>query len=184
MPCRRCMAIVYPYTIHMAPYKVLILVALGALTLAVTGCSTFDKGASQEVTILSFPAGADVTIGGENVGKTPLDISLRRKIPHEVRLSLNGYREAKRTLMPVVNEKGKAFVQFGLAKEAGYYNDLTPNPLEVNLLPDVLPTSRGPDPFAEMAAAILLLDEMRENGELSPTEHKYRTQRVIEFYTR
>ncbi len=168
----------------MALHKGLILVALGALTLALTGCSTFDKGASQQVTILSFPAGADVTIGGTSVGKTPLDVSLARKIPHDVRLSLPGYRDAQRTLMPVRNEKGEAFVQFGLAREAGYYHDLTPNPLEVKLLPDVLPTVRGSDPFAEMAAAIVVLDEMRESGELSPVEHKYRTQRVIEFYSR
>lgn len=164
--------------------KGFISVALTALVLALSGCSTFDEGTSQQVKILSFPSGAEVTIGGASVGKTPLEVSLARKIPHDVRLSLDGYREAQRTLMPVRNERGEGLVRFGLAQDAGLYNDLSPNPLEVRLLPDVLPLTRGGDPFAEMAAAILILDEMRENGDLSPAEHKYRTSRVIEFYTR
>lgn len=167
----------------MALKKGLIPVALTALLLALSGCATFEQGTSQQVSILSFPSGADVTIGGESVGKTPLEVSLARKIPHDVRLSLAGYREARRTLMPVRNERGEGLVRFGLAQEAGLYHDLSPNPLEVRLLPDVLPTTRGGDPFTEMAAAILVLDEMREKGDLSPAEHKYRTARVIEFYT-
>lgn len=167
----------------MALQKGLIPVALTILVLAFSGCSTFEQGSSQQVSIYSYPAGADVSIDGVAVGKTPVSVNLARKVPHEVRLSLEGYREAKRTLVPVQNEAGESVVRFGLAEEMGLYNDLSPNPLEIRLLPDVVPTVRGRDPFAEMAAAILVLDEMRERGELTPTEHKYRTARVIEFYT-
>lgn len=160
-----------------------ILVALsGAVSVILSGCQTFKEGAPQDVAIYSFPAGAEVWVDGKAVGRTPVDVPLARKSTHEVVLKREGYKDAVRVVAPAENEKSKNVVQFGLLHEAGYYVDLSPNPLEVQLIPDILPATRGPDAYGQMAELILKADQMRAEGKISPVEHKYIVSRIVEFY--
>lgn len=59
--------------------------------LAVCGCATVMHGTMQEVSILSAPAGAQVSVDSAAVGRTPLSIQLRRKAAHQVRIEAAGY---------------------------------------------------------------------------------------------
>lgn len=59
--------------------------ALVALLLPLVGCA-------HRVALTSSPAGAYVSLGGERVGVTPLELELQPFGPRDLRLELTGYR--------------------------------------------------------------------------------------------
>ncbi len=139
-------------------------------------------GVPQEVVILSFPNEASVYINGEAQGVTPLIASLPRKLTHEVRLEKRGYNPSVKYFSPVENEKGRALITFGLARDLGYYVDLAPDPMDARLESDLVPTSRGADAFERMATQVLEADRRLEAGEITPVEHRYITEQILSFF--
>ncbi len=149
-----------------------------------TGCSTFEEGVSQTVSVYSFPAGAEVSVQGETVGTTPLEMSLPRKTPHIITLSKPGYKEWQQEIFPVMNEGGFSTVKFSIAEDLGYYYDLQPSPVEVQMQPANLPNTVGIDPYEEMTSQILAADQRLQNGEISTQEHRYIVDQITKFYTK
>jgi hypothetical protein len=147
-------------------------------------CKTMEIGVPQEVVILSFPGEASVYINGEAAGVTPVQASLPRKMTHEVRLVKAGYNPSVKYFTPVENERGKALITFGLVRDFGYYVDLSPNPMEGQLRTDLLPQSRGVDPFEEMAKRVLEADRRLQDGEISALEHRVITEQILSFFER
>ncbi len=170
-----------------SPMKPLIflfpLLAASALVV-LSGCKTFETGVNQKVTVISFPTGASVSVDGQVQGATPLDLQFPRKLSQTLTLRKSGYYDHSADIFPIRNAAGNGFVRFGLAEDLGYYFDLVPNPVEIQMLPAVVPLSRGPDPFNEMATKVMATDARRETGEISPVEHRYIVERLIEFYTK
>jgi hypothetical protein len=162
-----------------------IITLLAAIALIFSmACKTMQVGVPQEVVILSFPGEASVYINGEAVGVTPIQTSLPRKMTHEVRLEKAGYNPSVKYFTPVENERGKALITFGLVRDFGYYYDLSPNPMEGQLNTDLLPRSRGVDPFEEMAKRVLEADQRLQEGEISALEHRFITEQILSFFDR
>ena len=161
-----------------------ILVAASALlaSFAFTGCELFEEGFEQPVTVYSFPTGAEVSVDGDSVGKTPVTVELGRLKAHQFVLTKSGYKPQKETVMPTRNEEGKGLVRFGLMEDTGLYFDLEPQPVRANLVTDVLPNSKGIDAYAEMSTLITEVDQPRESGQIGPVEHKYIVDQIITFY--
>lgn len=65
------------------------------LAVHVSGCSILAPW-SQQVTISSDPAGADVVVNGEFVGATPVQISVPRRSRNAILVSKKGYRSSRR----------------------------------------------------------------------------------------
>lgn len=122
-------------------------------------------------------------LDGEVVGITPTEVELSRKLSHRIILKKEGYKTIDASVVPMKNAAGDDLVKFGLLDAAGYYYDLDPNPVAIQMTPDVIPPTRGPDAYAEMTEVIAMVDEKRQNGEIGPVEHKYIVDRVITFYT-
>jgi len=139
-------------------------------------------GVPQEVVILSFPTEASVYVNGEAAGITPLTIDLPRKVNHEIRLEKRGYNPAVKYVTPVPNEKADNFIRFGLQKDLGYYVDLEPSKMKAKMRSELVPTSIGADPFEKMAVQALRADAKLEAGEITPLEHKYIIEQIIEFF--
>lgn len=132
--------------------------------------------------ILSFPNEASVYINGNAVGITPLSTSLPRKMVHEVRLEKNGYNPAVKYFTPVPNSKADNFIRFGLQEDLGYYVDLEPSKMKTKMRSELVPTSLGADPFEKMALQALKADARLEAGEITPLEHKYIIEQIVEFF--
>ncbi len=158
------------------------LVSSAIVSIVLTGCASFERGVPQEVTILSFPSEASVYINGEAIGITPLQIDLPRKVTHEVRLEKRGYNSAVKYFSPVPNSKSENFIRFGLSKDLGYYADLEPRTMKTEMQSGILPRTAGSDPFARMAQKALEADRLLEDGEISPAEHKYIIEQIIDFF--
>ncbi len=146
------------------------------------GCASFERGAPQEVSILSFPTEASVYINGEASGITPMKIKLPRKVTHEIRLEKRGYNSAVKYFAPAPNDKSQNFIRFGLSEDLGYYVDLEPGTLQTELKSGLVPNSTGADPFERMAQKALEADRQLEAGELSPLEHKVIIEQIIGFF--
>jgi hypothetical protein len=158
-----------------------------ACTLLVTlsllsGCRYFKEGAPQTVSVYSFPAGADVRMSGEVVGQTPMELQLGRKVSHQIVLEKAGYKPYTQAILPTLNDLATSRVKFQIAEDLGYYYDLQPSPVEVQLDPSILPNSRGYDAFGEMTELVLEVDRQRESGQIDPVEHKYIVDRILQFY--
>jgi hypothetical protein len=153
-----------------------------ALLLLLSGCESLQKGVPQDVVILSYPSEASVYINGIPQGITPLKTELPRKMVHEVRLERKGYNSAVKYIAPVPNDKSTQLVRFGLSEDLGYYVDLEPRQLEAEMKSNLVPVSIGADPFEKMALQALEADKKLESGEITPLEHKYIIEQIIEFF--
>ena len=156
------------------------LISLSSLLLF--GCASFEHGVAQKVIILSFPTEASVYVNGDAVGITPMEMSLPRKVVHEIRLEKNGFNSAVKYFAPIPNDQAHNFIRFGLKEDLGYYVDLEPGTMKADLKSELVPTSTGADPFERMAEQALEADRRLEAGEITPLDHKYIIEQIIEFF--
>ena len=171
------------FTIHldvaMRGFRI-ILNGLGCLAFVwlVTGCST----GKTTVDIRSYPTGANVSIDGRSVGTTPMQIELETTDSHRVTLTRNGFQTQSVTIAPSANERSDNYVKFGLLDEVGYYQSLAPNPVEVELLSTLLPTSRGIDAYANFSRRVLDADQLLESGAITTEEHRLIIDQLIAYF--
>ncbi|MGE9295635.1 MAG: PEGA domain-containing protein [Puniceicoccales bacterium] len=163
--------------------KILVAGLAVAASLTFSGCELFDQGFKQEVTVYSFPTGAKLTVDGQEAGTTPATLELGRLLAHQVVIEKPGYKPYKEVITPVRNEAGESVVRFGLAEDTGLYYDLSPSPVKAQMVTEVLPTTRGPDAYNEMASLITEVDQRREAGQIGPVEHKYIVDQIVTFYS-
>ena len=121
-------------------------------------------------------------VNGDAVGITPLKVALPRKLTHEVRLEKRGYNPSVKYITPVPNDKADNFIRFGLKEDLGHYVDLEPGTIDAKLKSELVPYSTGADPFEKMALQALKADARLEAGEITPLEHKYIIEQIIEFF--
>jgi len=162
------------------PYITFALISL--IYLLTLGCASFERGVPQKVTVISLPTEASVYVNGDAVGITPMEMSLPRKLTHEIRLEKNGYNTAVKYFAPVPNDDAHNFIRFGLKEDFGYYVDLEPSTMKADLKSELVPSSTGADPFERMAKQALEADRRLEAGEITPLEHKHIVEQIIEFF--
>jgi hypothetical protein len=155
---------------------------IGFSLLLLFGCASFEQGVPQKVAVISLPTGASVYVNGDAVGITPMEMSLPRKVVHEIRLEKNGFNSAVKYFAPIPNDQAHNFIRFGLKEDLGYYVDLEPGTMKADLKSELVPTSTGADPFERMAQQALEADRRLEAGEITPLDHKYIIEQIIEFF--
>jgi hypothetical protein len=65
---------------------------------ALVACGTIVQGKRQDVSFMSTPVGATVTVDGNVVGQTPVTAKLKRKDKHSVRIDMAGYQPFQATI--------------------------------------------------------------------------------------
>ena len=153
--------------------------ALPFAAIALSGCAVVDNLQTEEVMINSKPEGAAVYIGGELKGKTPYTARLAKDISHNVLIRKPGYQEVAYT---IGSQQVNPFIKFGPLVDAGYYNELVPNPSGANMKPDFLPNVPGVEKFDEMMNAVVKADALKEEGKIDAGEHAYILESISEFY--
>jgi len=104
------------------------------LILALFVLSGCGVGSKQRVDVETAPVGAFVYVNGKFVGNSPLDVKLNRQVPHKVELKKVGFISQDVMVYPSVPEGGEPSIVFGPLRESGYYRDLDPNPVSVELV--------------------------------------------------
>ena len=73
-----------------------IIFLLGVLAISLSSCALMAHGTSQDILVNSRPPGAEVYLEGELIGKTPMEIKLKRSGSHEITLR---YGEQERVVI-------------------------------------------------------------------------------------
>ena len=68
------------------------------LSFIFTGCAGIIKGTDQTVTFTSEPTAANVIIDGQNRGKTPLSLKLKKSAYSTIMIKRKGFRTISRPL--------------------------------------------------------------------------------------
>ena len=79
----------FPLMIQRKPQIILVLLVLCAFLFQ--SCSSVIFGTSKKIPVTSNPLGAKVIVDGKEMGHTPLNLRLKRKNSHIVRIEKNGY---------------------------------------------------------------------------------------------
>ena len=154
---------------------------VGAVLLS--GCKTNDaENGKDRVTIKSEPMGATVYNGSEALGTTPLKLTLDPNDSHSFTFKKLYFKDTQGYISPQPNQKSENFVKFGPLETAGYYVDLLPNPLVVEMEPEMLPNGVGADPLGEMAAIVYRVDQLLKERKITRREHKYIVDKISDFY--
>lgn len=119
---------------------------------------------------------------GRSIGVTPATPSLSRSRAHTITIERPGYAPEEVTLLTVPNDAADAYIRFGVDELVGAHSDLSPSKVEVELDPLILPEQPGDDPFSELAAKIVEVDEQLASGEITAKDHRYILSRLFEFY--
>jgi hypothetical protein len=151
---------------RLPPSRPLVPALLGLLLLA-AGCGTVSN---DSLGIQSRPEGAFVYVNGKFVGNSPVDVRLNRQVPHRVEVRKAGFVSETVTVYPSFSDSKKPTVIFGPLREAGYYRDLQPNPVEATLLYEGLEGMPGDLTRAQADRLLARIAEEEENGEFSATE--------------
>ena len=68
-----------------------ILAVLTALAFFSQGCATISSNWGQKIPVTSSPMGAKIFVDGKERGETPMELALKRKQDHLIRIELEGY---------------------------------------------------------------------------------------------
>jgi hypothetical protein len=63
-----------------------------SLLVTTSGCASLMHGSDQDVSVVSNPAAASISVDGKPMGTTPAVVRLTRKESHILRLDLEGYQ--------------------------------------------------------------------------------------------
>lgn len=133
------------------------LAALLPVALLSGACATLTRGTTEQFVIESTPAGAAVkTSHGFTCPATPCTFSLQRKEPFTVTVSKDGFVTQTAEVKSEVAGGGAAgmagnvllggLIGIGVDATSGALNDLSPNPLQVVLLPVPAQAAAEPAP--------------------------------------
>lgn len=149
--------------------------ALSLAAVALFGCST------EKVAINSCPAGADVFVGGEVVGKTPCKVSLKKDSTHNIVIKKAGYKDVAYT---IATEENLPEVKFGPLVDTGFYMNLTPDVIKAKLYPAFLPETAGNNRADGYLDAVIKADSLKKEGKICDKEHSAMIGSIKDFYTK
>ena len=154
---------------------------VGFVLVTASGCAVLSKGRTQSVTVRSNPEGATTFINGEEVGKTPLRVTLKRATAYNIELRKPGFENLPTVLLPVENEYAKRFLRWGIDYDLGAMTDLTPGQLVVDLRPALSPADEG-DRYLAMTYSVLQADALFSAKEISAADHKFLVAAIVKSY--
>ena len=134
------------------------------------------------VKVESIPSGVTVFIQGELVGVTPLSLNLDTSIVHELLFKKKGFSSTRGYFEPVQKNSERKIIQFGVAMDLGFYYELSPKKLSVELMWNELPDTKGIMPFENMGKLISRAGEFKSNGSLTEEEHEIVTNQIIGLF--
>jgi hypothetical protein len=111
------------------------------LLVAVNGCATIIHGTTQDISVTTDPAGADLLVDGREHFKSPATITMKRKDDHTVEISREGYKSEKIDVKGVISAAvlgdflAGGAIGYGIDAATGAQRRLEPEKVEVRLQP-------------------------------------------------
>ncbi|MEM0966041.1 MAG: PEGA domain-containing protein [Verrucomicrobiota bacterium] len=151
-------------------------VAVSLVAVLLGGCGTVSR---QTIDIETAPEGAFVYVNGKFIGNSPVDVRLNRQVPHRVELRKAGFVTEEVMLYPSFTDGEEPTVVFGPLRTAGYYRELSPNPVSTELVYQGLAEREETLGEGEAAAVLERIAAEVEAGELSAEDAEIAAQQVM-----
>ena len=147
---------------------------VGALSLCISviaaaasgGCATVLHGTGQEIPVSSSPSGAQVSVDGMPMCKTPCSPNIKRKHDHILTLAKDGFKQESVTVMHVLsgavagNILAGGFIGWGVDAASGAQYRLVPETLHVDLTPAEVVAQEGMTQAASSALPEQRLEDL------------------------
>lgn len=136
----------------------------------------------QLIAIRSIPNQAEVYVNAEFIGQTPISIELITNSSHLITLKKSGFKTRVAQVNPSLKGQKEQFLEFGMVKDLGYYYELIPAQLELELDWSELPETMGVIPFDKMGDLVTKADRMYSENLLSAEDHSVVINQIISFF--
>jgi hypothetical protein len=146
-----------------------------AFLLLSAGCSTISQ---QALVIESEPEGAYAYVNSRFIGQTPITQRVNRQVPHQVELRMVGFHSQEVDVFPY-NREAQRFLVVGPLEDSGYYRDLRPNPVKVEMVYSGIPPGTTELTVEEQDKLLVRIAEEETNNELTPEQASYALQQVL-----
>lgn len=104
-------------------------------------CATIINGTTQKIPLTSEPLGASVSVDGQPIGCTPMQVEMKRKTSHLITFEKEGYETENVRVEPVLsgavagNIIAGGFIGWGVDAYNGSQYRLIPDTVSVTMRP-------------------------------------------------
>lgn len=167
-------------------YKASILLLSGVYILS-SGCASIIHGTTQDISLSSNPSGVKVLADGNQVGETPVSVTLKRKTDHILVFNKEGYEQEQRTVMHVVsgavygNIAAGGLIGWGIDAATGAQYKLAPETISV-----VMQLAKGGSPETKTPVTPISdedklkeLEKLMNDGQITKDEYNATRQTLL-----
>lgn len=148
-----------------------------------SACSSTQFQATETFRVDSAPAGAEVFINGKSVGTTPFSTRLETLDYYTVELRRFGYRPVSVEVVSVMSEQGRSGIRVNPLVTRGYYSSLQPNPVEIDLVSELVPSNAdAPRSWEEFSNRMMQVESWYRAGDISSSTRENMRQQLRAFY--
>ncbi len=152
------------------------------LFIALNGCATIMHGTTQDISVTTDPAEADLLVDGREHYKSPATITMKRKDDHTVEISRKGYKNEKIDIKGAMSAAvlgdflAGGAIGYGIDAATGAQRRLEPENVNVRLRPS---TGVETEKRLDALEKIDQLNKRREKGLITEEEYKKMRQEII-----
>ena len=159
--------------------KFVLACGVAAAALSLSACATITRGSSQKFSVDTTPTQAAVKLSTGQTCVSPCQLNLKRKHGFTVTASKQGYENSSAIVDSRIRGGGVAggagniiaggLIGIAVDASSGAMNDLTPNPLHLNLKPVAVAAAPDAAPIGAVGAAASALGTAPVDGSTNAT---------------
>jgi hypothetical protein len=154
------------------------------LLIALNGCATIIHGTTQDISVTTDPADADLLVDGREHYKSPANITMKRKDDHTVEISREGYKSEtvaiKGTMSLAVagNFLAGGAIGYGIDAATGAQRRLEPEKVAVRLQP-LPPRKVGEEAQTSQEEKLQLLKKLKDERKITQEQYDQVRQEIL-----
>jgi hypothetical protein len=162
------------------PNALLLLFLLAALN----GCATIIHGTTQDISVTTDPADADLLVDGNLRYKSPATIAMKRYDDHTLEISREGYKSEKVDIKGVISAAvlgdflAGGAIGYGIDAATGAQRRLVPEKVEVRLQP-LAPGKVGEAGTKSREEKLQQLKILKDEGRITQEQYNQVRQEIM-----
>jgi hypothetical protein len=154
------------------------------LLVALNGCATIMHGSTQDISVTTDPAEADLLVDGREHYKSPALITMKRKDDHTVEISRAGYKSEKIDIKGVISAAvlgdfiAGGAIGYGIDAATGAQRRLEPEKVEVRLQP-LTPREVNAAGQASKEEKLQQLRILKDEGKITQEQYDQVRQEIL-----
>jgi hypothetical protein len=154
------------------------------LLVAANGCATIIHGTTQDISVTTDPADADLLVDGNLRYKSPATIAMKRKDDHTVEISRAGYKSEKIDIKGTISAAvlgdflAGGAIGYGIDAATGAQRRLEPEKVEVRLQP-LSPQEMSAAGKISQDEKLQQLKTLKDEGKITQEQYNQVRQEIV-----